>query len=67
MSVRRAAVLLALAAGLVAALVVGATVSVWSLVLVPFLAAGMYATFLGLTPRRFAEALDDGTGTSYPF
>jgi hypothetical protein len=59
----------ALLAGLTAAAVVlSGVVSIWFFVAVPFLAAGTYAAFLGLSPTRFLAAVDDDTGAApYPF
>ncbi|MCU1672722.1 MAG: hypothetical protein JWN77_835 [Frankiales bacterium] len=66
MSATRRAVLALLALAAVLAVVLALVVSVWFLLPVPVLAAAMYATWLGLTPGRFADALDDGTGSAFP-
>ena len=42
-------------------------VSVWFFVAVPFLLAGALAAWLGMTPARFLDAVDDGTGSAPPF
>ena len=67
-TVWRAALIGTLGGALVAVLVLSATTSVWFLMPVPVLAAAVYAAAVGMTPSRFADALDDrGTGTSAPF
>lgn len=57
------AALLALAA---AGCVLAVQVSVWFFATVPFLLAGALAAWLGMTPGRFLDALDDGTGSAPP-
>ena len=57
------ALCLALAA---ACCVLAVQVSVWFVAAVPFLLAGALAAWLGMTPGRFLDALDDGTGSAPP-
>jgi hypothetical protein len=50
------------------AVVLALTVSVWFFLAAPVLLSGAYAAWIGLSPGRFADALDDGSrpGT-FPF
>ena len=69
MTARRAACVGLLSAALVAALMLTFVVSYWFFPPVPLLAAAVYAAYLGMTPARFADALDDprsGGGTVFP-
>jgi cobalamin synthase len=66
----RAAIVVSLVCLLIAALVLSALISIWFLIPVPVLAAAVFAALLGMTPSRFADALDDsgtGTGSVFPF
>jgi hypothetical protein len=66
----RAAIVLPLVCLVIAALVLSALISIWFLVPVPVLAAAVFAALLGMTPDRFADALDSsgtGTGSVFPF
>jgi hypothetical protein len=65
-SAARIAVLVGLVGAAVAAVVLTLLVSVWFLLPVPLLAAAVYATLLGMSPGRFAAALDD-EGSALPF
>ena len=47
--------------------VLAVQVSVWFVAGVPFLLAGALAAWLGMTPTRFLDAVDDGTGPPAPF
>jgi hypothetical protein len=52
-----------------AAVALTALISIWFLVGVPFLAAGTYAAWLGLTPSRFVDAVagDESGARHFPF
>ena len=70
MSSARLVVTALLTAALVAAVVLAVVASVWFVVPVPLLAAGCYAAASGMSPGRFADAVEDprsGSGTTFPF